>query len=162
MILWGWKRCRDEAAYEENPTQELGRIYRLVRKVVDADSEELAHDSIAAELVEKYPDARQEVLVKLSNCMKGTQRTTRFGNNLCRSVVKRLNESIADWMSHSITRWVKVATNHFSPELLTTLLLGDRTQKPRGGDVFLEGYDAPLLSRKPMERFSMRQQILQH
>ena len=62
MILWGWKHCRDEPAYEDNPTQELGRLYRLVRKVVDADPQELAHDSIAAELVEKYPDARQEVL----------------------------------------------------------------------------------------------------
>ena len=23
MILWGWKRCRDESAYQEDPTQEL-------------------------------------------------------------------------------------------------------------------------------------------
>ncbi|MFM8435551.1 MAG: arginine--tRNA ligase, partial [Planctomycetia bacterium] len=42
MILWGWKHCRDAAAFAADPTAELGRLYRLVRKVADAKPEELA------------------------------------------------------------------------------------------------------------------------
>jgi outer membrane protein assembly factor BamE (lipoprotein component of BamABCDE complex) len=51
MILWGWKHCRDDAAFAADPTAELGRLYRLVRKVADAKPEELAADPIAAALV---------------------------------------------------------------------------------------------------------------
>jgi len=36
MILWGWKHCLDDAAFAADPTAELGRLYRLVRKVADA------------------------------------------------------------------------------------------------------------------------------
>jgi arginyl-tRNA synthetase len=35
MILYGYKHFRDEAAYRENPVQELARLYRLVRKLMD-------------------------------------------------------------------------------------------------------------------------------
>ena len=94
MILWGWKHCLDASAYELNPTQELGRLYRLVRKVVDADPQEIANDSIAAGLVENYPDARPKNLetVKLHEVIL---RIPDFGNNLCQSVVKKLSGFIA-------------------------------------------------------------------
>jgi len=35
MILYGYKHFRDEDAYRENPVQELARLYRLVRQLVD-------------------------------------------------------------------------------------------------------------------------------
>ena len=35
MILYGYKHFLDRAAYESNPVEELARLYRLVRKLVD-------------------------------------------------------------------------------------------------------------------------------
>lgn len=36
MIIWGYRRFLDSAAYEQNPVAELTRIYRKVREMVDA------------------------------------------------------------------------------------------------------------------------------
>ena len=35
MILYGWRHFRDEAAYRRNPVEELARLYRLVRRLMD-------------------------------------------------------------------------------------------------------------------------------
>ena len=35
MILYGWHHFRDEAAYRRNPVEELARLYRLVRRLMD-------------------------------------------------------------------------------------------------------------------------------
>jgi len=66
MILWGWKHFRNEQAFESNPTVELGRLYRMVRKLVDASTavRELPHtlaaiEKVAAALAELPPDARE-------------------------------------------------------------------------------------------------------
>ncbi len=39
MILWGWKRQRDEAAYATEPVAELARLYRLVQGHIKAGEE---------------------------------------------------------------------------------------------------------------------------
>ncbi|RLS75770.1 MAG: arginine--tRNA ligase [Planctomycetota bacterium] len=62
MILWGYKRLRDQQAYDAHPTRELGRLYRLVRKLVDAKPEELAADPEAAAVLSRHPDVAREVL----------------------------------------------------------------------------------------------------
>jgi arginyl-tRNA synthetase len=46
MILYGYKHFRDEAAYRAEPVQELARLYRLVRQVVDYFE---AREKLAAE-----------------------------------------------------------------------------------------------------------------
>src|SRR5262245_50550243 len=35
MIIYGYKHFRDDAAYRANPVQELGRLYKLVSRLVD-------------------------------------------------------------------------------------------------------------------------------
>jgi arginyl-tRNA synthetase len=71
MILWGWKHSRDEAAYATNPTRELGRLYRLVRKVVDAKPEELVTDPQALALATAHPEAGREVLAETAKLHEG-------------------------------------------------------------------------------------------
>ncbi len=71
MILWGWKRCRNDAAFAADPTAELGRLYRLVRKVADAKPEDLASDPEAAGLAAKYPDAARDVLAETAKLHAG-------------------------------------------------------------------------------------------
>ncbi len=35
MIIYGWRHFHDQTAYEENPVNELARLYRLVRRLID-------------------------------------------------------------------------------------------------------------------------------
>ena len=35
MIIYGWRHFRDEAAYQDDPVNELARLYRLVRRLMD-------------------------------------------------------------------------------------------------------------------------------
>ncbi|MFM7033841.1 MAG: arginine--tRNA ligase, partial [Planctomycetia bacterium] len=71
MIIWGWKHCRDDGAFAADPTAELGRLYRLVRKVADAKPEDLAVDPLAADLAARHPDAGREVLEETAKLHAG-------------------------------------------------------------------------------------------
>ena len=71
MILWGWKRFGDEAAFSTDPTGELGRIYRTVRKLADGKPEEIAADPAIAALALAYPDAGREVLLETARLHEG-------------------------------------------------------------------------------------------
>jgi len=55
MILYGYKHFRDDAAYRANPVAELGRLYKLVSKLVDY------RESLAA-----LPVAKQRLAQKQS------------------------------------------------------------------------------------------------
>lgn len=60
MIIYGYKHIVDSAAYKKNRVGELGRIYKLVRKLMDY------HDSVAGvpvaqELLKKQQDALKRV-----------------------------------------------------------------------------------------------------
>jgi arginyl-tRNA synthetase len=149
MILWGWKHCRDDSAYEENPTQELGRLYRLVRKVVDADSEELAHDSIAAGLAEKYPDARQEVLAETVKLHEGDSENNSLWKQFmpaCREEIERVYSRLDVTFDHTM------GESCYQPLLagvVDDLTARGMARESRGAvGVFLEGYESPLLVQK--------------
>ena len=149
MILWGWKHCRDDSAYEENPTQELGRLYRLVRKVVDADSEELAQDSIAAELAEKYPDARQEVLAETVKLHEGDSENNSLWKQFmpaCREEIERVYSRLDVTFDHTL------GESCYQPLLagvVDDLTARGMARESRGAvGVFLEGYESPLLVQK--------------
>ena len=149
MILWGWKHCRDDSAYEENPTQELGRLYRLVRKVVDADPEELAHDSIAAGLAEKYPDARQEVLAETVKLHEGDSENNSLWEQfmpVCREEIERVYSRLDVTFDHTM------GESCYQPLLagvVDDLTASGMARESRGAvGVFLEGYESPLLVQK--------------
>jgi arginyl-tRNA synthetase len=39
MVIWGWKRFRDEAAFDAAPLEEMGRIYKRVKELTDKDKQ---------------------------------------------------------------------------------------------------------------------------
>jgi arginyl-tRNA synthetase len=71
MILWGWKRFGDEGAFAADPTGELGRIYRTVRKLADGKPEDIGADPSIAALAAQYPDAGREVLLETARLHEG-------------------------------------------------------------------------------------------
>ena len=149
MILWGWKRCRDETAYQEIPTQELGRLYRLVRKVVDSDPKELSQDPIAAGLAEKYPNARREVLAETAKLHEGDSENRRLWEQfmpVCREEIERIYGRLDVTFDHTM------GESFYQPLLagvVKDLTSSGMARESRGAvGVFLDGYESPLLVQK--------------
>ena len=149
MILWGWKCCRDESAYQKDPTQELGRLYRLVRKVVDAEPQELAQDSLAAGLAEKYPDARREVLAETAKLHEGDSENKRLWEQFmpfCREEIERIYGRLDVTFDHTM------GESFYQPLLagvVADLTSSGMARESRGAvGVFLDGYESPLLVQK--------------
>jgi arginyl-tRNA synthetase len=150
MILWGWKHCRDDAAFAADPTAELGRLYRLVRKVADATPEELAADPAAAALAARHPDAGREVLAETAKLHEGDPENRALWERfmpVCRAEIDRLYARLHVTFDH----WL--GESFFQPMLAATVsdLVGKGLARESRGaiGVFLRGDDAPpLLVRK--------------
>ncbi|MFM1903207.1 MAG: Arginine--tRNA ligase [Planctomycetota bacterium] len=150
MILWGWKHCRDDAAFAADPTAELGRLYRLVRKVADAKPEELAADPVAAGLAEAHPDAAREVLAETAKLHEGDPENRALWEQfmpVCRREIDRIYGRLQVGFDH----WL--GESFFQPFLAATveeLVSRGLARESRGAiGVFLKGDDAPpLLIRK--------------
>jgi arginyl-tRNA synthetase len=150
MILWGWKHCRDDAAFAADPTAELGRLYRLVRKVADAKPEELAADPAAAALAARFPDAGREVLAETAKLHEGDPENRALWERfmpVCRAEIDRLYARLHVTFDH----WL--GESFFQPFLAATvddLVAKGLARESRGAiGVFLGGDDAPpLLIRK--------------
>ena len=150
MILWGWKHCRDDAAFAADPTAELGRLYRLVRKVADAKPEELAADPVAAALVAAHPDAAREVLAETAKLHEGDPENRALWERfmpVCRGEIDRIYQRLHVTFDHTL------GESFFHPLLggvVADLLAAGLARESRGAiGVFLAGEDdPPLLIRK--------------
>jgi arginyl-tRNA synthetase len=150
MILWGWKHCRDDAAFAADPTAELGRLYRLVRRVADAVPEELAGDPEARALAERYPDAARDVLVETAKLHEGDPENRGLWERfmpVCRREIDRIYERLGVTFDHTL------GESFFQPLLagvVDDLLARGIARESRGAvGVFLGGDEAPpLLIRK--------------
>jgi len=150
MILWGWKHCRNDAAFAADPTAELGRLYRLVRKVADAKPEELAVDPTAATLAAEHPDAAREVLAETAKLHEGDAENRALWERfmpVCRGEIDRIYTRLQVTFDHTL------GESFFQPMLAATvddLMDKGLARESRGAiGVFLGGEDdPPLLIRK--------------
>lgn len=150
MILWGWKRFGDEAAFAADPTGELGRIYRTVRKLADGKREEIAADPLIAELAAKYPDAGREVLLETARLHEGDADNRALWERFmpaCLGDIERLYERMNVRFDHTL------GESFFQPFLagvVDDLKAEGLARESRGAiGVFLDGDDKPpFLVRK--------------
>ena len=150
MILWGWKHCRDDAAFAADPTAELGRLYRLVRKVADAKPEELAADPAAAALASQYPDAGREVLLETAKLHEGDPENRALWERfmpVCRREIDRIYSRLDVSFDHTL------GESFYQPMLggvVSDLEAKGLARESRGAvGVFLDGEEKPpLLIRK--------------
>ena len=150
MILWGWKHLRDDAAYAADPTTELGRLYKLVRKLADAKPEELAADPAAAALVARYPDVAQAVLAETAKLHEGDPENRGLWEQFmpsCRAEIDRIYDRLQVRFDHTL------GESFYQPLLkgvVEDLVASGLARESRGATgVFLGGDDEPpLLIRK--------------
>ncbi|MFM8283008.1 MAG: arginine--tRNA ligase [Planctomycetaceae bacterium] len=150
MIIWGWKHCRDDAAFAADPTAELGRLYRLVRKVADAKPEDLAADPVAATLAARHPDAGREVLDETAKLHAGDPENRAIWQRFMPACLadierlyRRLDVSFDHWLGESFFQ-------PFLADVVADLLARGLARESRGATgVFLDGDDKPpFLVRK--------------
>ena len=149
MILWGWKHCRDDAAYAADPTAELGRLYRLVRTVADAKPEELAADPIAAEFAAAHPSAARDVLLETAKLHEGDAENRQLWDDflpVCRREIERIYQRLDIEFDHTL------GESFFQPLLngvVEDLQASGLARESRSAiGVFLDGQETPLLIRK--------------
>lgn len=150
MILWGWKRFGDEAAFAADPTGELGRIYRTVRKLADGKPEEIAADPSIADLAAQYPDAGREVLLETARLHEGDADNRALWERFmpaCLGDIERLYQRLDVRFDHTL------GESFFQPFLagvVDDLEAKGLARESRGAiGVFLDGDDKPpFLVRK--------------
>jgi len=150
MIIWGWRRFGDEAAFAADPTAELGRIYRLVRRLADATPEALAADPELAALAEQHPGAAREVLLETAKLHEGDAENRSLWERFMpacladiEKLYRRLDVRFDHWLGESFFQ-------PFLGGVVDDLLGRGLARESRGAiGVFLGGDDAPpFLVRK--------------
>jgi arginyl-tRNA synthetase len=152
MILWGWKHARNDGAFASDPTAELGRLYRLVRKVADAKPEELAGDPEAASLAARYPDAGREVLAETAKLHEGDPENRALWERfmpVCLAEIDRVFGRLHVTFDHALGEsFYQPMLAGVVAELMADPAVGARESRGAIG-VFLGGDEAPpFLIRK--------------
>ena len=154
MILWGFKHLRNEAAFAADPTAELGRLYRLVRKAADAKPEELAADPEAAAVAAGHPDVARAVLAETARLHEGDPENRALWERfmpVCRAEIDRLYTRLHVTFDHTL------GESFYQPQLAAVvddLVASGLARESRGATAVFLDDDAqsdekpPLLVRK--------------
>ena len=142
MIIWGYRRFLDKAAYEKSPVIELTRLYRMVRKMVD-DGETVLQDDGTTITV---GDAVLAETAKLHRSDKANIDLWKSIMETCRQEIEkvyvRLNVRFDYTLGESFYQ-------PFLGPLVDRMLQSGLAEISDGAVVvFNEGIDAPFLIRK--------------
>lgn len=125
MIIYGYKHFLNEAAFDESPVTELGRLYRLVRSFIDYHAA-LAQRPKVAEAAEKlYAELQQKKAVELTGDKKQDKQHKKELNTLqakylqTQEEIESLTKKIAA-IDHD-PKLLALATDH--PEIGQSVLL---------------------------------------
>jgi len=154
MIIYGYKHFLHQKTYQENPVEELARLYRLVRNLMDyhEGKGQLAavEDSpTLAKLAAEHPDIGSAVLDETAKLHAGDQENLRLWREFlpaCLDEIERVYGRLGVDFDHTLGE----SFYHDRLSSIVDELL--RRQIARESDgaigVFLEGHDVPMLIRK--------------
>jgi len=159
MILYGWKHFRDEAAYQRNPVEELARLYRMVRQLVDyqetraepADEGDEAVEDVPelAQLAAEHPDVGAAVLAETAKLHAGDEENRRLWRQFlpaCEDEINRVYRRLGVSFDHTLG---ESFYNDRLPSLVDELLRRGIAQESDGAVcIFFEGRDVPMVVRK--------------
>jgi len=150
MILYGWRHFRDEEAYRQNPVAELARLYRHVRKLMEAEKsgkeeeEGEADDSAGA-----VGPVTAAVLAETAKLHAGDAESRRLWAEFMPHCLREIEQ---------VYRRLEVKFDYTLGEsfyhdqlhgLVEELLQKKIAQESEGAvGIFLEGHRAPMLLRK--------------
>lgn len=156
MIIYGFRHFRDEAAYAENPVRELGRLYRLVRRLVDFHEtedpqrrEQALADPEFAPLAAAHAQIGAAVLAETAKLHAGDEENVRLWREFlpyCLADIERIYQRLGVQFDHTL------GESFYQPMLgpLVDELLRSGVAEPSEGAIciFLDGHETPMLVRK--------------
>ena len=113
MIIYGYKHFRDDAAYRASPVQELGRLYKLVSRLVDYRDSQRALPEAELKLVQR----QTELAAQREAAKSPDKQVAKKANDSIRRVTGQIAEQTA--AVESLKR--KIAAVESDPQLMTAL-----------------------------------------
>ena len=160
MILYGWRHFRDEEAFRQNPVEELARLYRLVRRVMDHQEaakkasvgepgEAPAVDGEIAQLSAQHPGINAAVQAETAKLHAGDADNRRLWEQFlpfCEDEINRVYGRLGVKFDHTLGE--SFYEDRLGP--LVDELLERGIARPSEGAVciFLEGQKVPMIVRK--------------
>ncbi|MDO5554394.1 MAG: arginine--tRNA ligase [Planctomycetia bacterium] len=132
MIIYGFRHYLDEAAYAENPVQELGRLYRYVRQQADAD-----------------PAIMSEVLQETSKLHHGDADNRKLWSDFlpfCIADIDRIYKRLG--VTFDTTLGESFYNDRLAPLVARFEKDGVARESEGAVCIFLEGQETPMLIRK--------------
>lgn len=151
MILYGWKHFRNEDAYRQNAVEELARLYKLVRRLMDYQAAEKPSTSDAAlvQLSSEHPNIGDAVLAETAKLHAGDAECRRLWSEFlpfCEDEIERMYRRLDVEFDHTLGE--SFYEDRLAP--LVDELLAKGIARPSDGAVciFLEGQKVPMIVRK--------------
>jgi len=159
MILYGYKHFLDRAAYAQSPVEELARLYRLVRRLMDfheqqpqpnaATPTEAAQDAEFLALAARHRDVGAAVLDQTARLHAGDAENVRLWREFmpyCLAEIERMYGRLDIRFDHTLGE--SFYEDRLAP-LVEELVARGIAQESEGATcIFLEGHEVPMLVRK--------------
>jgi arginyl-tRNA synthetase len=169
MILYGYKHFLDAEAYKKNPVEELARLYRLVRQIMDhqkknsTDETEASGDNIGASITniensesqeisrlsQEHPDINAAVLNETAKLHAGDAENRRLWEEFlpkCEDEINRVYNRLSVHFDHTL------GESFYEDRLAAVVdeLIAKGLAKESNGAIciFFHDQDAPMLVRK--------------
>ncbi|MEN6406411.1 MAG: arginine--tRNA ligase [Thermoguttaceae bacterium] len=152
MILYGWRNFRDEEAYRRNPVEELARLYRLVRRVMDfQDAKELPAvvDAELSRLSAEHPHLHAAVLAETAKLHAGDPECRRLWGEFlpfCEDEIGRMYRRLG--VTFDYTLGESFYEDRLAPLVDELLERGLARESDGAICIFLDGQKTPMLVRK--------------
>jgi len=132
MILYGWRHFRDDAAYRRNPVEELARLYRQARRLMDED-----------------PQVREAVLAETARLHAGDPENRRLWQEFlphCEEEIERMYRRLDVRFDHTLGE--SFYEDRLAPLVDELFEKGIACESDGAACIFLEGQETPMLVRK--------------
>ncbi|MFZ5830114.1 MAG: arginine--tRNA ligase [Planctomycetota bacterium] len=151
MIIYGYRNFLDREAFARAPVEELSRVYRLVRRLMDAEDHAAAvgEDAALAELASRHPNLGAAVLAETAKLHAGDGENRRLWSEvlpLCLVEIDRIYQRLGVRFDHNLG---ESFYEEQLPGVVADLVRRGIAQESNGAIcVFLEGHEVPMLVRK--------------
>jgi arginyl-tRNA synthetase len=152
IILYGYKNFLDSEAYKKNPVEELARLYRLVRQVMEYQEKNPAganSESQIAQISAQHPDINAAVLNETAKLHAGDAENRRLWEEFlpeCEDEINRIYKRLDVNFDHTL------GESFYEDRLAVVVdeLLDKGIARESDGAmcVFFAGQDAPMIVRK--------------
>lgn len=150
MILYGYRHFLDAEAYRRNPVEELARLYRLVRRLVDQGRPGQESASADADLpAAEQSDVGSAVLAETARLHAGDEDSRRLWREFlphCLDEIRRIYRRLGVSFDHTLGE--SFYHDMLAPLVDELMRRGIATESNGAICVFLEGHEVPLLIRK--------------